>query len=124
MEYMVLFCLKTTDLKDNLDPQQLGKTPKEFGIEAETWKEAEVSFPEDTEEAKTNFRNKFLSSELGEIAKKNKNFTLIDICQHLIQYCWYLTKKGREWMETNSGKKLPSDYALYPGKMVRWITLH
>jgi len=112
-----ILLLVSDGVHDNLDPQMLGKQPKEFSIDAETWQDAEVNFPEEAEEAKTNFRNKFLSSELSEIVKKNKNFSLIDICQHLIQYCWYLTKKSREFMEQFPAKKLPADYAQYPGKM-------
>jgi len=47
---------------DNLDPQQLGKLPKDFQIDAQTWQEAEKNFPEETEEAKTNFRCDFFIS--------------------------------------------------------------
>src|SRR4051794_10946255 len=97
----------------------LGKVPKDLGIDVETWKDAETQFPDETEDAKTNYRNKFLSTELGEIVRKNKSFPLIDICQHLIQYCWRLTKKGREFMEQFPQKKLPPDYVQYPGKMVK-----
>jgi len=112
-----ILLLVSDGVHDNLDPQQLGKNPKEFGIDAESWKDAEDNFPEETEDAKTTFRCKFLSSELGEIAKKNKDFPLVDICQHIIHYCWYLTKKSREFMEQFPNKRQPVDYVQYPGKM-------
>ena len=37
----------------------------------------------------------------------------------IIEHCVHLTQPSREFMESNVGKKLSTDYALFPGKMVR-----
>jgi hypothetical protein len=100
---------------DNIDPQSIGKTPKDCGIDCDSWGEAEKQFPEETEETKTKFRNDLLASLLCEVTKNEHS--LQDICKRITDYCWNLTNTSRQFMETNANKKLPSDYLTYPGKM-------
>ena len=39
------------------------------------------------------------------------------IVNKLLDHCTKLTKNGREWLESNPGKRMPFDYVKYPGKM-------
>ena len=95
----------------------MGKTPYECGLQLDTWNEAETQFPEETEEAKTKFRNELLGSMILNNFIKNQQCTLDEVCSSIVDYCWNLTNPSREFMENNFKKKLPSDYVLYPGKM-------
>lgn len=101
--------------EDNMDPQQLGKTPKDMGIDATTWEEASTNFPNKTAEAKEKHSNALISNL---IKKLKKDCALIDICHELASYCSSVTKNGRDWMEANPNGKLPEDYVQYPGKTV------
>jgi hypothetical protein len=62
------------------------------------------------EDLKTRFALREMSSILRDC--KPKSFPKV-----LTQYAVELNKPAVEWMEKTPGKKLPSDYKLYPGKM-------
>lgn len=57
-----------------------------------------------------------LESMIAELEAKQK-LTPAFIVEHLINYCWNITEPSRQWMEQNIGKKLPSDYITFPGKL-------
>lgn len=100
-----------------MDPQSFGKTPKEFGIEADNWADAEKNFLEQAEDAKNLFRKKIIEKEIEKLEKEHGDFSPSLISLRLVDYCDNLTKPSRDFMTNNPGKKLPNDYALYPGKM-------
>jgi serine/threonine protein phosphatase PrpC len=111
-----LILLVSDGLHDNLDPQSLGKSPREFQIEADTWSDAEKNFLEQAEEAKNAFRRKILEKEI-ETLEQNNNLNPSSLSQVLVDFCDNLTAPSRDFMKQNPGKKLPNDYKLYPGKM-------
>lgn len=96
----------------------LGKSPKDFKINAENWGVAEKSFPDETEDAK-NYYRKYLLEQLitAEISKKNDQFGPKDVCEQLISHCLQITTSGRNFLQENPSKRLPDDHKLYPGKM-------
>jgi hypothetical protein len=102
---------------DNLDPQQLGKTPKELNLKLNDWKELDnlqkEPIYEEAEKIKESFVLKFLSFFLGGEQDPSPE----TVGQKLIDHCVRITKNSRDWMENNYGKKLPSDYQKYPGNV-------
>jgi hypothetical protein len=119
---------------DNLDPQILGKLPRDISPEYErvdNWDK----FPSESEAeaAKIKFMKKFLAEEIiggGEEERKQKLkvcsfavggeeeiYSPAAITSKLIKHCLEITGKSRQWMEQNPRDKLPNDYVQYPGKM-------
>jgi hypothetical protein len=107
---------------DNFDPQSLGKSPKELNINAESWSQIDSKDPvlyAETEKVKYLFANKFLNTLIGG-AKSLQPATRTTpslITNKLTEHSLQLTKPARHFMEQNWNKKLPPDYAKYPGKM-------
>jgi len=126
--------LVSDGVHDNLDPQTLGKVPKDVDEKyayITDWKgiapEAEV------EKIKNEFMMNFLVDELlhgGEDENKmrmrvfsfpgaddDRNLSPERITNKIMHHCLSVTGRGREWMEQNPKEKLPNDYVQYPGKM-------
>ncbi|EGC38022.1 hypothetical protein DICPUDRAFT_97029 [Dictyostelium purpureum] len=97
---------------DNLDPRHLGKMPqdmsKEFNLIGEKWTDCDFSKSQIA-------KNAFTSSLLETLTADTTDPS--EISNRILKHCWDTTVASRHWMETNSGKRLPEDYSLYPGKM-------
>jgi len=112
-----LILLLTDGVHDNLDPQYIGKSPKDMKINASTWKEAEELYPDEAELAKTNYRNRLLEDIIDSFERKNKETAPYDICTYLAHHCETLTRNGREFLYNNVNKRIPDNIQEYPGKM-------
>lgn len=129
-----LILLLSDGVHDNLDPQTLGKLPKDIGPEWEhisDWNS--FSSDEEIQKAKTQYMLKLLANDLilGREEQKNlrmKVFSVTSsenefpfspsyISNRILRHCLYCTGRGREWMEQNPKEKLPNDYVEFPGKM-------
>jgi len=108
-----LILLLSDGVHDNLDPQQLGVNPSDLGVQADTWEKAGQLFPSETEDAKSDYRRKWLSDHF----QTDEQLEPIFISDTLLKHCTVTTQSSRDFMEQNTSKKLPSDYTLYPGKM-------
>jgi len=127
-----LILILSDGVHDNLDPQVLGKDPKDAGEQFAHVKDWN-SFKDDieAEAAKSAYMSNFLIRDLilgGQDDEKlrSKVFSATvgeeslspeSIVQRIMKHCLAVTAKGREWMEQNPKERLPSDYAEYPGKM-------
>eukprot|EP01114_Cavostelium_apophysatum_P012568 TRINITY_DN2843_c0_g1_i1.p1 TRINITY_DN2843_c0_g1~~TRINITY_DN2843_c0_g1_i1.p1 ORF type:complete len:489 (-),score=148.62 TRINITY_DN2843_c0_g1_i1:119-1585(-) len=127
-----LIMILSDGVHDNLDPQVLGKPPRECGAQFEGIKEwAEFGKDEDSQLAKIEYMKNFLMFDLilgGETDEKlrSKVFSQMipdeplspaNILSRIMKHCLSITSRGREWMEQNPREKLPNDYVTYPGKM-------
>jgi len=99
---------------DNLDPQTLGKTPKECTdkLDDNDWKDVEHQKASD---AKMVFECNYLQDNI--IGDNPALITPKQIAKRLIVHCMQTTAKGREFMEQNPNSALEHDYTKYPGKM-------
>lgn len=96
----------------------LGKLPKDIGIQVSSWTDAEKYFPTKTEEAKTNFRSTYLKEKIIEpLSPETHIISPKDVSSSLIQHCYNITQKSREYMELKPTEKLPYDLVKYPGKL-------
>jgi hypothetical protein len=99
---------------DNLDPQQMGKQPRDIGVSCNSWNEF---FEHDSEamDIKSDWSLKFAESQVfqGDFSRMLPK----DIVATMIRHAVNLTAKGREWMQTHVGNPLPTDYEAFPGKM-------
>jgi len=113
----IIFCV-SDGVHDNYDPQQLGKSPRDFGIPSDTWQHAEKTLPLQAEEAKTHFRLQMMEEQFISLLNEQERAQLLptDVVNTLLTHCWNVTSASREFMESNPTKKLPADYNLYPGK--------
>ena len=107
--------LVSDGVHDNIDPQSLGKSPRHFGLAADTWQEAERLDSQATASVKDQFRVKFIRRLIGE--HKDPRAMCPAITKKLIDYCKQITRRSRLWMEQNPSKKLPEDYTNFPGKL-------
>lgn len=127
-----LILLLSDGVHDNLDPQVLGKVPKDSGpafSHIPDW--GHFKNDEEAQACKNAFMSKFLIGELilggqddEKVRSKVFSATVLpeslspeSIVQRILKHCLAVTGKGREWMEQNPREKLPSDYIEYPGKM-------
>ncbi len=85
----------------------IGKTPKDMKINVATWKEAEEQFPDETEAAKTNYRNRLLEDIIDSFERKNAETVPYDLCTYLAHHCESLTMNGREFLKNNPNKRIP-----------------
>ncbi|GAM18541.1 hypothetical protein SAMD00019534_017160 [Acytostelium subglobosum LB1] len=107
-----LILLLSDGVHDNLDPQQLGVTPRELGIDADTWDLSGQKYPDETDRVKNNFRTNWLHEHFNQDDQLTPQY----ITNQLLKHCTETTQTSRDFME-NTSKKLPQDYKLYPGKM-------
>lgn len=111
-----LIIIVTDGIHDNLDPQHLGKLPKdmpkEFNLSGDKW--------DDVDPAKAIFAKNAYITELFQSMLKvadGEPPTPKDVTDRLVNHCIEVTKKSREYMENNQGRRLPEDYVEFPGKM-------
>jgi len=128
-----LILILSDGVHDNLDPQVLGKLPKDAGSKydhVDNWRG--FSTEKEAQECKDQFMKKFLINELilgGESDERLRAKVFsppksdepyvspTPITGRIMKHCMSVTGSGREWMEQNPKEKLPNDYVLYPGKM-------
>eukprot|EP01108_Squamamoeba_japonica_P001623 TRINITY_DN1703_c0_g1_i4.p1 TRINITY_DN1703_c0_g1~~TRINITY_DN1703_c0_g1_i4.p1 ORF type:complete len:420 (-),score=91.12 TRINITY_DN1703_c0_g1_i4:112-1371(-) len=108
-----LVLLMTDGVHDNLDPQHLGKKPRDMPKsmclgECDEWSQVDR---EKAEQAKNVFRIAFLEKQVEGAAKPD------DLCSTLLDHCVKTTSASRKFMCENQGRIVPKDYALFPGKM-------
>lgn len=134
-----LIILVSDGVHDNLDPQVLGKSPKDIventAFPVDEWSQIEkedqveklktlymcklmLDSVEGRDEDISKLRSKISSSSLSESDEVDLTSPL-RITNRLMKHCLQVTSKGREWMEQNPKDRLPSDYTAFPGKMVR-----
>lgn len=112
-----LLILVSDGVHDNLDPQHLGKEPKDFNIGSESWEEAEKEFPVESERAKNNFRKEIVRELISSVDKNDGVPSPKLLAEKVLDHCKTVTEMGRVWMQENPTKRLPPDYIRYPGKM-------
>jgi len=127
-----LILVLSDGVHDNLDPQVLGKVPKDAGPQYNNLADwTNFASDKETQEAKDLFIKNFLIKELilggeGEEKMRSKVFSQpvpdeplspTSITSRIMKHCLAVTGRGREWMEQNPREKLPPDYVQYPGKM-------
>jgi len=101
----------TDGVHDNLDPQYMGIEPRMVGLEGDSWVAIENANPELSYEKRDNYRKEFIAKTLKGLNSPQQ------VTEMLLSHCRELTKKSREFMQNNGGKKVPEDYKLFPGKM-------
>jgi hypothetical protein len=104
-----LLILASDGVHDNLDPQMLGKRPRDLQLDAKSWAELP---PKEGYEAKTCFQETKLAELINGCSRTPK-----DVCDTIAQYCDRVTAAGREFMESHPTLELPEDYVTFPGKM-------
>jgi hypothetical protein len=105
--------LVTDGVHDNLDPQHLGKLPKDMpksmNLEpVSDWSRVDQA---KAEQAKNVFRIAFLEKHVEGATDS------LDLCNRLVEHCLKTTSASRRFMMENAGRKVPEDYRSFPGKM-------
>eukprot|EP01125_Pyxidicula_operculata_P011840 TRINITY_DN3876_c0_g1_i2.p1 TRINITY_DN3876_c0_g1~~TRINITY_DN3876_c0_g1_i2.p1 ORF type:complete len:291 (+),score=71.37 TRINITY_DN3876_c0_g1_i2:507-1379(+) len=97
---------------DNLDPQTLGKSPKDVGLkDVESWDDVDL-------DKGTKIKTKYMNDLITKIIfEKNKLLTPKQISKKIIEYCMNITEASRHHMEQNPNLALEDDYQRFPGKM-------
>jgi len=102
----------TDGVHDNLDPQHLGKLPKdmpkEFNLHGDKWDDVDVA-------KATYAKNQSVTTLIQSLLDGTDDPK--QITDRLVDHCILVTKKSREYMESNGGKRIPDDYVEFPGKM-------
>eukprot|EP01129_Flabellula_baltica_P017425 TRINITY_DN9655_c0_g1_i1.p1 TRINITY_DN9655_c0_g1~~TRINITY_DN9655_c0_g1_i1.p1 ORF type:complete len:409 (-),score=83.19 TRINITY_DN9655_c0_g1_i1:20-1246(-) len=97
---------------DNLDPQAIGMTPRDFDLDYDSWHDVPYDEGIDLKiEWTNNFLTDMVRKESGEAISPKL------LTKKLLRHCIDMTAAGRQFMEQNPNSTLPSDYQLYPGKM-------
>lgn len=98
---------------DNLDPQTLGKVPGDLNIPTLSWGTWD-EIPHDT---LLKIKSDYMRGLLAELIFEREEASPSSITDRLINHCLEVTRKAREFMESNPNKKQPTDYIEFPGKM-------
>ena len=133
----VLICV-SDGVYDNLDPQSLGVSPVEVGLEGDSWEDQ--TDLKRVDEVKQVYVCQMIRDIVFGPQKADANTTLIsdesfaapivvttprsssslnpgDIVDKLISHCLTTTQSSREFMEKHPDKILPKSYKEYPGKL-------
>jgi len=106
-----IILLVSDGIHDNLDPEAMGKKPRDVGLNFDDWK----SVPQKKgEKAKTKWQCKMIQ----DLCLKDEE--LIEpriICDKLVAHCRQNTEPSRQYMQQNEGAKVPQNYQEFPGKM-------
>ena len=101
---------------DNLDPKPQGVMPQDLGFDVESWDDENFS-GDVIEEIFCEFRLQFLDLLLFDENHSAAQITPQEIVRKLIHHSHSITRSSRMWMRANPGKRLPSDFQRFPGKM-------
>ena len=96
---------------DNFDPQACGISPRELGMEADTWEQAPYDL---ALQAKTTFMEQRIMENLRSLPT---SFTPEHVVARLIETSETITSPSRRFMEEFPSDKLPPDLRKYPGKL-------
>ena len=99
---------------DNIDPEHLGLSPKSFGIDSDSWEGIDF---ERAEKVRYAYRLSALRDIILKDHLRGQPLVPQVIVQRLLEFCLLTNKPSVEWMEQNPGRKLPSDFSRFPGKM-------
>ena len=104
------FIMLTSDgVYDNFDPQFHGTLPRELGLDFDAWNKMP------NEQAASLKEQETVSSMTRMFPDAIDSAT--QVVQRLLYHVVSLTAKARKFMEENPGKKQPTNYAEFPGKM-------
>lgn len=106
-----IILILTDGVHDNLDPEALGKSALDLGIQDPLgWKSKDIDL---VLKQKRKYANNFLEGII------EKNSSLKAITKSLIDFSLDLTHSSREFLENpkNRNSKLPKNFQQYPGKM-------
>ena len=108
----------TDGVHDNFDPQMNGLIPKDLKLpQYSTWNDIPH---EEGNAVKSEWRTEklqiLLKTTLGEFAP-GCDIDLKLFSDTLVKHCEAMNQPAQKFMIENPGKRLPSDYQLFPGKM-------
>jgi len=100
--------LMSDGVHDNLDAYSLGKSPRDIGLTVTDWKQA-------NERESSIMKSKFMCNMASKMLSATK--TPAEVAQTFVKHSIQVTTASREFMISNTSKKLPVDYINFPGKM-------
>eukprot|EP01116_Phalansterium_solitarium_P000643 TRINITY_DN10485_c0_g1_i1.p1 TRINITY_DN10485_c0_g1~~TRINITY_DN10485_c0_g1_i1.p1 ORF type:complete len:913 (+),score=258.32 TRINITY_DN10485_c0_g1_i1:60-2798(+) len=104
--------LVSDGVHDNFDPRLLGRTPRELGMSNDDdWEQYKDTKNVESEARIWDWMEKYMTSLVPQPV------TVQGIVRHLVQQGIDTTRTSREWMQNNPGKRLPTDYKQFPGKL-------
>lgn len=112
-----LIILATDGVHDNLDPQTLGESPRDWGLKYDTWDSANDKDPKATQLAKSQFMLTMLKRVISDKEDDKAMPAPIDVVRKLVDNAVKTTQSSRKWMNEHPKEKLPSDYVKFPGKL-------
>merc|ERR1712137_1175832 len=104
-----LIFLCSDGVHDNFDPQMHGMSPKDLGLEQECWEDCT---PSQANTAKAEWR----TEEMKRIINSDSPCAE-DMTNRFVDYCRKMNQPAQTFMQEHPGKRLPNDYARFPGKM-------
>ncbi|ELR13488.1 protein phosphatase 2c-related protein [Acanthamoeba castellanii str. Neff] len=107
-----LLLVVSDGVHDNLDPEHLGLSPNDVGVDQDKW---DSNF-EALEKAKHLFRSSCLMQKIRG-SNEEVRPTPEDAVNRLLDHCKHVTQRSRQWMMANPTRRLPNDHINFPGKM-------
>lgn len=132
----VLVCV-SDGVYDNLDPQSLGISPVELGLEGDSWDSQldlkkvdevkqvyvcqmirDIVFgPQRDVSSTALISDDSYAAPIVVSTPRPPSLNAADIVEKLVQHCLETTQSSRDFMEQNPEKILPKNYREYPGKL-------
>eukprot|EP01088_Endostelium_zonatum_P009520 TRINITY_DN2276_c0_g1_i1.p1 TRINITY_DN2276_c0_g1~~TRINITY_DN2276_c0_g1_i1.p1 ORF type:complete len:661 (-),score=151.11 TRINITY_DN2276_c0_g1_i1:261-2243(-) len=126
--------LVTDGIHDNLDPQTIGYSPHDIGLEnhptegdgaqhIKVWTEMEKRDGDKTDHFKNHFRTQYLKAILDHRTNSSNSSGIKgeykggDLVEEFIEHSIETTLSSRQFMFQYPSRRLPEDYTAYPGKM-------
>ena len=101
---------------DNFDPPTQGILPRDLGINVDNWEDESLDLRV-TATLFTKYRLQFLKTLLFEENPIITQLSPQSIVQRLLHNSLISTRQSRKFMREHPGKRLPSNFEKYPGKM-------
>jgi hypothetical protein len=113
-----LIWIVSDGVHDNLDAQTMGLTPTQCGLDGvDAWTDGD---PVDVEHVKAAYAQRYLNEQLLQpLARQADGGRLTPrlVGERLVRHAVETTDTARSEMERIPEKRLPKDYALFPGKL-------
>ena len=106
-----LLLIVSDGVHDNLDPQQLGLSPKDLALPQNDWSEMDADV---SELHRCRYRERRLNDLILSVGEPYEPQHVVPV---ILKHCLDTNHAAAEWMKANVGKRLPFDYSKYPGKM-------
>lgn len=106
-----IITLCTDGVYDNFDPVFLGLSPRDIGLDYPAWENVPDHLAETSKEAHA---LRFAQSLIKKIDGQPTPSATVEA---FVGHAMSLSEKTRQFMQDNPGKKQPSDYHNFPGKM-------